>query len=58
MTSVSFDITIINDTVLENDEMFQLIIVSHSLPNTVRRGEIKQVTVTILNNGGSGQSIS
>ena len=52
---MSFNITVINDTVLENDEVFQLVIVLNSLPINVMRGEIKQATVTVLNDGGSGK---
>ena len=55
---MSFNITIINDTVLENDEIFQLVIVSNSLPINVTRGEIKQATVTVLNDGGSGTQVN
>ena len=55
MTNVSFNISIINDDVLENDEIFQLVFDLNSLPINVTRGEIKQATVTIVNDGGSGK---
>ena len=54
VTNVSFNVTIINDNVLENNEIFHLIIDSSSLPNGVAYGKINQVTVNILNMGGSG----
>ena len=52
-TNVSFDVTITNDNVLENNETFNLTIVGESLPNNVTVGKISQTTVTIVNDGGS-----
>ena len=52
-TDVSFDVTIINDTVLENNETFSLTIIGDSLPENVTLGKITQATVTIVNDGGS-----
>ena len=54
MTSASFNITINNDNVLEDDEIFYLII-RNSHPNNVTRGEIDRVVVTIVNHGGSSK---
>ena len=54
MTNASFNVTIINDTLLEYNETFNLIIVMQDmLPIT--RGKIDQIEVTIINNGGSGK---
>ena len=53
MTNVSFNITIINDNVLENNETFNLSIVGKSLQNNVTLGKISQTAVTIVNDGGS-----
>ena len=50
----SFNVTIINDNVLEDNEIFHLIVDSSSLPNSVAHGEINQVTVNIVNVGGLG----
>ena len=58
MTSVSFNVTINNDTVLEDNETFHLII-RNLLPSdvTVTYGEFKCTVVTIVNNGGSGKHV-
>ena len=53
VTSVSFNVTITNDNVLETIENFNLNIVGDSLPANVILGEIDQATVTIVNDGGS-----
>ena len=50
---MSFDVTIINDNVLENNETFSLTIIGDFLPENVTVGKISQTTVTIVNNGGS-----
>ena len=52
MTRASFIIPIIADSLLEDDETFQLIIVKD---NNITRGKIGRTTVTIINNGGSGK---
>ena len=52
MTSVSFDIPINNDNILEVDEDFTLTIVRSTLPNGVTRGSIGQATVTIVDDDG------
>ena len=59
MTSVSVNVTIINDTVLEDNETFHLIIViQNTTPNiTIHDGEINETIVTIVNDGGSGMYI-
>ena len=54
-TSVSFNITINNDTLLEDNETFNLIITEESLPKYVILGKINITEVTIVNNGGSGE---
>ena len=51
-TSATFNVTIINDNILENDEDFDLIIVPGSLPNGVTRGNPGRATVTITNDDG------
>ena len=45
MTSVTFDIPIINDMIHEGDESFTLTIVSSSLPNRVSGGRLTTVTI-------------
>ena len=56
VTSVSFNITIINDNVLEDSETFNLIIANDSLPEIVTLGETYIMQVTILNFDGSSMS--
>ena len=51
-TSVSFDVPIIDDNILEEDEMFTLIIVPTSLPADVTRQGNVRTTVTIVDNEG------
>ena len=51
VTSVSFDIPINNDNILEVDEDFTLTIVRSTLPNGVTRGSIGQATVAIMDDG-------
>ena len=48
MTSVTFDIPIINDMIHEGDESFTLTIVSSSLPSRVSHGSPSMTTVTIV----------
>ena len=50
MTRVSFDVNVMDDNLLENDEMFKLRINSSSLPNRVFVNRPSEVTVTIKNN--------
>ena len=49
--SVSFSITINNDTVLEDNETFNLIITESSLPGSIILGEIYLAKVIILSDG-------
>ena len=56
VSSVSFNITINNDTLLENNETFNLII-GDSLPENMTLGEIYLTKVTILNDGSSGKCV-
>ena len=53
---MSFNVTIIKDKVLEDNERFHLtIIIPDTLPNIIIPGENNQTTVTIVNDGGSGK---
>ena len=52
---MSFNVIIKNDTVLEDNEIFDLIIVGDSVPENVTLGNISQTAVTIVNDGGSGK---
>ena len=54
VTSVSFNITINNDNVLEYNETFNLTIINGSLPKNFIVGEIYITEVTILTDGRSG----
>ena len=47
VTTVSFNIPITDDRILESDEDFNLIIDASSLPNDVTTGSPQQATVTI-----------
>ena len=51
VTSVSFNITINNDNVLEHNETFNLTIINGSLPEKFILGEIYTTEVTILSDG-------
>ena len=53
--SVSFNITINIDTVLEYTETFNLIIIKDSRPENIILGKIDITEVTIVNDGGSGE---
>ena len=55
VTSVSFNITIINDDVLESNVTFNLTITEESLPGNIILGEINTAEVTIVNDGVSGE---
>ena len=52
MTRVPFDVQIIDDMILENDEDFDLIIIPGSLPDNVTRGNPGRTTVTIADDDG------
>ena len=49
-TSVSFDVNVTNDDILESNEKFNLNIISSSVPDQVIIGNPKQSTVTIVDN--------
>ena len=49
MTSIAVNITIFNDNILEENEMFYLTINSSSLPNDITAGNPFQATVAIEN---------
>jgi len=53
MTSVRFDVPIINDNIVENDEYLILNIMRRTLPNGVTHGNNDQATVTILDDDGN-----
>ena len=56
MTNASFNVTIINDTLLEYNETFNLtIVIQDMLPIT--HGKIYQNEVTIINDGGSSKYV-
>ena len=52
MTSVTFDVPIINDIIHEGNESFTLTIVNSSLPHRVSRGDSHITTVTIVDTTG------
>ena len=55
VTSVSFNITIINDNVLEYNETFSLFITEELLPENVLLGEFNTTEVTIVSDGTTGE---
>jgi len=52
MTSVPFDVPIIDDNILENEENFDLSIDLSLLPSNTISGSLDQTTVTINDNDG------
>ena len=48
MTSIPFDIRIIDDNTIESNESFTLRIVRNTLPDGVNRGDPFRATVTIV----------
>ena len=52
MINASFDVAIANDSILEVDENFELIINMSSLPNDVTIGVPGRATVTIVDDDG------
>jgi len=52
VTSVTFDVSIIDDSILEGNENFMLTIDQLSLPSYVNRGNPGEATVTIVDNDG------
>ena len=57
VSRASFNITIINDDVLEDHETFNLIIIEDSLPENVTLGTPYLTKVIILNFGGSSEYV-
>ena len=55
VTSVSFNITINNDNVLEYNETFSLFITEELLPKNALLGEFNTTEVVIVNDGTSGE---
>ena len=51
-TTASFDIGIINDTILENNEKFAVAINPSSLPSSVHITDPSNVTITIMDDEG------
>jgi len=51
-TSVTFDVPITDDNILEGNENFTLTIDQSSLPTNVNRGDHGEATVTIVNDDG------
>lgn len=51
-TSVKFDVTIVDDNTVENNETFTLRIRSTLLPDRISIGSIQRTTVTIVDNDG------
>ena len=56
-TTVSFDVEIIDDDWIENDEIIQFMILQDLLPNGVNIGVPNMATVIIIDDAGNGQSI-
>ena len=52
ITNVTFNIQIINDNMVENNETFTLAIDSSSLPTGIMVDSPRQATVTIINDDG------
>ena len=53
---MSFNVNIINDNVLEDNETFYLtIIIPDVLPNIIIPGKNDHTIVTIVNDGGAGK---
>ena len=48
-TSVSFDVPIIDDNILEDNENFSLVIIPESLPNLLSHGNPSMATMIIVN---------
>ena len=48
-TETSYDITILDDNVLEENETFYLLINPSTLPRSVTVGDINQAGITIIN---------
>ena len=50
--NVKFDVTIMEDNVVENDETINLAITSNMLPNRITLGNPGRTVVTIMDNDG------
>ena len=57
MTSTLFDVSINDDNIFENNETFDLVINTFSLPSNVTVGDSNRATVTIMNDDGKHISI-
>ena len=57
-TTATFNVPITDDTILEGDENFMLIIDETSLPDDVTRGNPDEATVTIVDDDGKATSIT
>ena len=57
-TTATFNVPITDDTILEGDENFMLIIDETSLPDDVTRGNPGEATVTIVGDDGKATSIT
>ena len=57
MTSASFNVSIIDNDILETDKDFELVINMLSLPSSVTVGIPAQVTVTIVDDDGKYMKI-
>ena len=57
MTSASFNVSIIDNDILETDKNFELVINVSSLPSSVTVGMPAQVTVTIVDDDGKHMKI-
>jgi len=51
-TTVSFDVPIINDDLIENDEILQFMILPDMLPDGVGQGVPNKATLTIKDDAG------
>ena len=57
VTHASFNISLSDDIIFENDENFMLTINSSSLPSNITVGDPGQVTVTIVDNDGKKSDV-
>jgi len=56
-TSVTFDVPITDDSILESNENFMITIDQSSLPTGVIRGDSDEATVTIVDNNGKWRAL-
>ena len=52
-THIKFNVSVIDDDILEGYENFQLVIIGASLPDGFKRGKLNKVTVTIVDDANS-----